>query len=77
MKWYRYVSSETQGNIFYDLVFQSQQITPTAKLQVLQQFDKAISSSLAQRAKNKVTFKVGYLEGIRQLFIVQSLNGCL
>lgn len=40
-----------------DEMIQSNQITPAAKQQVLLQFDKAMSLSLAQRARNKVNFK--------------------
>ncbi|KAL5256133.1 hypothetical protein ACHWQZ_G011372 [Mnemiopsis leidyi] len=41
-----------------DEMVQTQQITAAAKTQVLLQFDKAMSYSLAQRARNKVNFKV-------------------
>jgi len=38
------------------------QITPQLALKVLLQFDKAINTALSQRVRNRVTFKVGYVQ---------------
>jgi len=44
------------------ILLQLGQITPQLALKVLLQFDKSINSALSQRVRNRVSFKVGYLQ---------------
>ncbi|KAH0619810.1 hypothetical protein JD844_014098 [Phrynosoma platyrhinos] len=58
---YQLYRNTTLGNSLQeslDELIQSQQITPQLALQVLLQFDKAINAALAQRARNRVNFRI-------------------
>uniref|UniRef100_A0A8C4NCX1 Transcription initiation factor IIA subunit 2 n=1 Tax=Eptatretus burgeri TaxID=7764 RepID=A0A8C4NCX1_EPTBU len=58
---YQLYRNTTLGNSLQeslDELIQTQQITPQLALQVLLQFDKAINTALAQRVRNRISFRV-------------------
>ena len=54
---YRNTTLGTSLQESLDELIESQQITPQLAFQVLLQFDKAINSALAQRVRNRVSFR--------------------